>query len=152
MIKKHLFSINFLRMISILCFTWNPLTEQFFKNVVNKLRKTTKLTLVSGCYWPFVRGIHRLPVNSPHKGQWRGALMFSLICPWINGWVNNREAGDLRFHGAHYDVIVMKAELSHWNTFSFHMLYNPAPLHWHWASHRAAKPTFLSCYLRTSMG
>ena len=32
-------------------------------------------------YWPFVRGIHRSPVNSPHKGQWRGALMFSLICP-----------------------------------------------------------------------
>ena len=31
-------------------------------------------------YWPFVRGIHRGPVNSPHKGQWRGALMFSLIC------------------------------------------------------------------------
>ena len=45
-------------------------------------------------YWPFVRGIHRSPVNSPHKGQWRGALMFSLICDWINGWVNNREAGD----------------------------------------------------------
>ena len=36
-------------------------------------------------YWPFVRGIHRSPVNSPHKGQWRGALMFSLICVWING-------------------------------------------------------------------
>ena len=30
-------------------------------------------------YWPFVRGIHRSPVNTPHKGQWRGALMFSLI-------------------------------------------------------------------------
>ena len=30
-------------------------------------------------YWPFVRGIHRSPVNSPHKGQWRGAMMFSLI-------------------------------------------------------------------------
>ena len=44
--------------------------------------------------WPFVRGIHRSPVNSPHKGQWRGALMFSLICVWINDWVNNREAGD----------------------------------------------------------
>ena len=58
-------------------------------------------------YWPFVRGIHRSPVNSPHKGQWRGALMFPLICVWINGWVNNREAGDLRRHGAHYDVIVM---------------------------------------------
>ena len=44
-------------------------------------------------YRPFVRGIHRSPVNSLHKGQWRGALMFSLICAWINGWVNNGEAG-----------------------------------------------------------
>ena len=48
-------------------------------------------------YWPFVR----------HKGQWRGALMFSLICTRINGWVNNGEAGDLRRHCAHYDVTVM---------------------------------------------
>ena len=48
-------------------------------------------------------GIHR----SPHKGQWRGALMFSLICVWVNDWVNNREAGDLRRHRGHYDVIVM---------------------------------------------
>ena len=58
-------------------------------------------------YWPFVWGIHRSPVNSPHKGQWRGALMFILICARINGWVNNREAGDLRRHRAPYVVIVM---------------------------------------------
>ena len=58
-------------------------------------------------YWPFVWGIHRSPVNSPHKGQWRGALMFSLICARINGWVNTREAGDLRRHRAHCDVTVM---------------------------------------------
>ena len=58
-------------------------------------------------YWPFVRGIHRSPVNSPHKGQWRGALMFYFICVWINSWVNNREAGDLRPYRAHYDVTVM---------------------------------------------
>ena len=58
-------------------------------------------------YWPFVRGIHRSPVKSPHKGQWRGALMFSLICVWINNWVNNREAGDLRRYRAHHDVTVM---------------------------------------------
>ena len=58
-------------------------------------------------YWPFVRGIHRSPVNSPHKGLWRGALMFSLICARSNGWVNNGEAGDLRRHRAHYDVTVM---------------------------------------------
>ena len=58
--------------------------------------------------WPFVRGIHRSPVNSPHKGQWRGALMFSLICVWINDWVHNREAGDLRRYLANYDVIAME--------------------------------------------
>ena len=54
-----------------------------------------------------VRGIHRSPVNSPHKGQWRSALMFSLICVWINGGVNNREAGELRCHRAHYDATLM---------------------------------------------
>ena len=47
-------------------------------------------------------------VNIPHKGQRRGALMFSLICAWINGWVNNGDAGDLRHNRAHYDVTVMR--------------------------------------------
>ena len=58
-------------------------------------------------YWPFVRGIRRSPVNSMHKGQWRGALMLSLISAWMNGWVNNREAGDLGCNRTHYDVIAM---------------------------------------------
>ena len=58
-------------------------------------------------YCPFVRGIHRSSVNSPHKGQWCGALMFSLISVWIKVSVSNREAGDLRCHHTHYDVIVM---------------------------------------------
>ena len=62
-------------------------------------------------YWPFVRGIHRSPVNSPHKGQWRGALAFSLFCVWINGWVNNREAGDLRRLSRHYDVTVRQVAI-----------------------------------------
>ena len=48
--------------------------------------------------------------TSPHKGQWRGALMFSLICVWINGRVNNREAGDLRRYRVHYDVIIMGSD------------------------------------------
>ena len=55
-------------------------------------------------YWPYVRGIHRSSVISPHKGQRHGALIFSLICAWINCLVNNREAGDLRRHRAHYGV------------------------------------------------
>ena len=49
--------------------------------------------------WPSVRGIHR--------SQLRGASMFSLICVWINGWVNNGETDDLRRHRDHYDVNVM---------------------------------------------
>ena len=60
-----------------------------------------------------------VPVNSPHKGQWRGALMFTLICARINGWVNNREAGDLRRYRAHYDVIVMTFSSRH---FPMHFL------------------------------
>ena len=61
-------------------------------------------------YWSFVRGSHRSSMNSPHKGQWRGALMFYLIS-WINGWVNNAKAGDLGRHRAHYDVTVMTREI-----------------------------------------
>ena len=56
---------------------------------------------------PLCGGIIRSPVNSPHKGQWCGALMFSLICAWINGWVKNRGAGDLGRHRAYYDVTVI---------------------------------------------
>ena len=71
-------------------------------------------------YWPFVQGIHQSPVNSPYKGQWCGALVFSLICTQINGWVNNGEAGDLRCHHAHYDVTVTKKA---WCTYKSHLIY-----------------------------
>ena len=57
-------------------------------------------------HWPFVRGIHRWQMDSPYKGQCGGAL-FSLICTWTNGWENNRDAGDLRCHGAYHDATVM---------------------------------------------
>ena len=57
--------------------------------------------------WLFVQGNHRSPVNFPHKCQWRGALMFSVIIGRTNGCVNNRDAGDLRRHRAYYDVTVM---------------------------------------------
>ena len=54
--------------------------------------------------WSFVRGIHQWPLNSPHNAQWRGALMFFLICAWIKGWVNNREAGDLIRHRTLFNI------------------------------------------------
>ena len=59
------------------------------------------------CYRPLVRGIHRWPVDSPHKAQWCGAFMFPLICTWTNGWANYQDASDLRCHPAHYDVTVI---------------------------------------------
>ena len=85
-------------------------------------------------YWPFVRRIHRSPVNSPHKGQWRWALMLTLICARINGWVNNREAGDLRRHRAHSDVIVMLG------SYGAIILYNHKP----WCP---KKKSFWKCHL-----
>ena len=59
------------------------------------------------CNWPFVRAIPRSPVNSPHKGQPLGDLMFSFICAWTNGSANHRDTSDLRRHRAHYHVTVM---------------------------------------------
>ena len=41
------------------------------------------------------------------KGQWGGALIFSLNCAWTDAWANDRNAGDLGRHRAHCDVIVM---------------------------------------------
>ena len=108
--------------------------------------------------WPFVRGIHRSPVNSPHKGQWRGALMFALICVWINGWVNNREAGDLRRYRAHYDAIVMYIAVTHsyiWyitvihNVFTIYMKLKFTPSEWTQFRHIAGvhNNTVLLCYV-----
>ena len=105
---------------------WHRMNEMLFKIAYGRTETKTCVIQLRICrwhydvikwkhfprYWPFVRGIHRSPVKSPHTGQWRGALMFSLIYARINGWVNSREAGDLRRHRAHYDVIVMHSTIS----------------------------------------
>ena len=64
-----------------------------------------------------------VPVTSPHKGQWRRALMFSLICAWISGWVNIREAGGLRRNHAHYDVIVMTYHNTQYTSHHTHLTH-----------------------------
>ena len=63
--------------------------------------------------------------NSPHKGQLRGALMSFFICTWTNGWVNNRDAGDLRRQSAHYDVTVITHAL--WGCFTVAQWTNLPP-------------------------
>ena len=59
------------------------------------------------CCWPFVRGMHLSPANSPHKASDAEVWCSLWFAPWINGWVNTREAGGLRHHRAYYHVIVM---------------------------------------------
>ena len=81
-------------------FPFDDVIMQFCHNDVIKWKDFPR-------YWPFAQGIHRSPVNSSDKGQWRGALMFSLIYAWANGWINYRYASDLRRHGANYNVIAM---------------------------------------------
>ena len=86
-------------------------------------------------YWPFVRGIHRPPVNSLHKGQWGAALMFSLICTWINGWVNNCKAGDLRHSlWCHCNVLMFSwmsaygmKSLDELEMYTYHLLLDKVP-------------------------
>ena len=78
--------------------------------------KASKLRII-GPWWMESTGLKWFPSKRPwiwklcpccpHKGQRRGALMFSLICAGINGWVNNRKAGDLIRHRVHYDVTVL---------------------------------------------
>ena len=82
-------------------------------------------------YWPFVREIHRSPVNSQHKGQRRGALVFffdlRLNKPLKK---NNGEAGDLRRYRAHYDVMVMGKVMS--NGISSQSTWFDCPgIHWY---------------------
>ena len=102
--ERAWFNINKLR-------NRNPAGKRFVDSSLNDLWQNFHDDVIKWKHfprkWPFVREIHRSPVNFPHKGQWRGALMFSLIYAWINDWVNNREAGDLRRQHGHYDVIVM---------------------------------------------
>ena len=80
-------------------------------------------SIKNACSWPITWWRHQMeiffallalcagnsPVTSPGKGQCRGPLMFSLICARINGWVNNRDTGDLRRQRGHFAVIVMRS-------------------------------------------
>ena len=102
-----------------ICFT--PIYSPYFTehSVTSKTLYRYHFFLLLGKEWLIMHQMETLsallaisagnsPVTGefPHKGQSRGALVFSLICVWIKGWVNNREAGDLIRHRAYHDVIV----------------------------------------------
>ena len=116
--------LHFTCMFCIFCIFWN--VNHAWINMNNSTWPAMKYTFL---WWRLQMGTFSallalcagkspVPVNSPHKGQWRGALMFSFICAWINDWVNNREAGDLRRHRGHYGVIVILKINSQCRSFS----------------------------------
>ena len=109
----------------ISCLLWNPhQTWNLLHYSEVKIRVSYEILIILWRYQiqtissllALCERIHRSPVDSPHKGQWRGALMFSLICAWTNGWAKNRDAGDLRRHRTHYGaiVIIFKWILHNW--------------------------------------
>ena len=94
-------------------------------------------------YWPFVRGNPGSLVNSPHRGQWRGILIFSLICSWINSYINNGETGDLRRHLAHYDITVIFYSYFEFNGKCVFQLFNNASVA---TKHRVHYFVISGCY------
>ena len=73
--------------------------------------------------WPFVREIHRSLSQRPVTRSFD----ISLICAWINRWVNTGEAGDLRRHRARYDAIAMS-----WNVRKAWLCFAMLLLHPSW--------------------
>ena len=72
-----------------------------------------ELSWPSDTHWLFLKTWWRLRIKTFFEGlcegQWRGALIIFLSCAWTNGWANNRVAGDLKRHRAHYDVAVINS-------------------------------------------
>ena len=95
-------------------------------------------------WWKCVTG------GFPHKGQWRGALKFSLIRAWISDWANNRDEGNLRRHRAHYDVTIM------WNGLTLNRICHQLPCHlwwqsWHYGNSRFSMPMHYSDVIMGAM-
>ena len=106
------------------CINSHYVDSKFIKEMFHSMREPYQIEAFSALL-AICAGIHRSLVNSPPKAQWRGALIFSLICAWMNGCVNNREAGDLRRYRPYYDVIVMESSMVFWCYFIILMnIYN----------------------------
>ena len=95
---------------SVKLFVWRPLL------FLNSLQKYVAHIIMAQYH-------DDIMMDSPQKGQWRRALMFSLICTWTDSWVNNRDTGDFKRLRAHYDVTVMintpLSRVHPWDVFSY---------------------------------
>ena len=126
------------RIMIIFCLEWDMKNEYMISDVKSDLKRRYCHKIQYSLSWwrhqmeTFSAALAICAGNSPvpgefppHKGQWRGALMFALICAWKkNDWVHNREAGDLRRYRAHYDVIV-RSQLAVFSRDFTQKLYKP---------------------------
>ena len=85
---------------------WHSIMNHFADHYIHHMMMSSNGNIfhITGPLWGESTSHWWTPLT---KGQWHGALMFSLICAWTNGWENNRDAGDLRRHHVHYEVTVM---------------------------------------------
>ena len=103
---------------------WTPMSSVLKK--ADKLNLSLSLMLLALC-----AGNSPVPSEFPGQRPVTRSLMFSLICAWINGWANNREAGDLRCHRAHFDVSVMCTKALPESVLIYHK-WVPVALSWEW--------------------
>ena len=105
-------------MSSVYCSDPGIWPDSMKDTVMNSLLKVTNTLEIIDPWWrhqmetfsallAFCEEIQRSLLNSPHKGQWRGTLMFLWSAPHPNGWANHPGAGDLRHHPVQYDFTVM---------------------------------------------
>ena len=83
-----------------------------------------------------MRGIYQSPVHSPKKGQWRGALMFSLTCSWTNGWANIRGVGA----GDAIALIMMSLECFNDTSWGLSYWWGVAKPAWYWGMDKKLHP------------
>ena len=106
---------------AILTICHSPDEINIFSNIVKRVGGLFSISYRMACvhddvikwkhfprYWPFVRGIHRSPGNSPHKKP-EARNFYALFDLRLHKRESkNGEAGDLWHHRAHYDVSVMR--------------------------------------------
>ena len=104
-----------------MCYTRESITQWLWASINQAIRRLARkfaLHQITNTWWrhqmetysaslAICSGKSPLPGEFPAQRPVTQSFDFSLVCVRINGWVNNRETGDLRRHRAHYDVIVM---------------------------------------------
>ena len=97
---------NFTKVLTIVDFLWVRSGVSHMTVISQRMMTSSNGTF--SALLAICSGNSPIPGEFPAQRPVTPSLIFSLICVWVNDWVNNREAGDLRRYRAHYGVTVMK--------------------------------------------